>query len=253
MKMAKKTGTKWKKYTAKQLNNLLEARRGRAVVHCKFVRPHAGGIPADEKGVCGFVEHHLKLVPETKEFKEAVKRIMEEEIGSSNTTPEEGELEDEHVYQLNVIRRNGHGPYLLEHMIKAAMKVAASKLGIFQAKRGSKGDMAEVGTVLAYGKSLQNPQRPWEIYLHKKGKPVKTHYQKIQGSVNTPKGRKSVQHHTEITEEGVEFSFEFRWMENKLKASDIPKILATARVVGIGSCRSLGYGEFEVLSLEVAN
>lgn len=268
MTMKKKTTKKTKKTTKKktepklkpvkqgqvfvqsELDELLEERRDRCVVRARFLRPHAGGVPASEDGIRAFVRYHLKLQPGTQEFERTVQRITHEELGAHDTAQLEDELDTENVYQVNVIRRSDHGPFLLEHMIKAVFKVAASRLGVFSKQRGSKGDVVELGTVLAHGDSLQNPARPWEIYLRKNGTSASTHFIKLQGCVNTPSGRKSIQHHTEVCDEGTEFEFELRWLNNKLKRENIPTVIAAMTTVGIGSCLSLGFGRFEVLRLK---
>ena len=241
-------------YTGAELSEMLEAIRTTAVAHCRLLRPLAGGQPADDAGLRGFVEHHLGIPPETLEFTAALERIKREEIGERDTTPETGELETLEVYQVNVVRRSAKGPYILEHMVKAMLKQSASRLGLFMAqkKRGSKGDLAEFGTVTASGESLQDSARPWEIYPRIDGGPASTSYVKISGSVNTPQGKKSIQHHTEVIAEGSEFWFELRWPATRLNPDDIARIIAGGAIIGLGSCLSLGYGAFRVETLEIS-
>jgi hypothetical protein len=240
-----------KTYTQRDLNSLIEEIRTTATIRARFIRPLAGGQPAGEKGIQSFVQHHLGLDPESEEFAKAVERISKEEVGERETTPEGGEVETSEVYQVNVIRRSEYGPFVLEHLIKALLKQAASRLGIFTAKKGAKGDMAEMGTVEAFGDSLADPNRPWEIHLIKDGAAAKTEYAVISGSVNTPKGKKSIQHNTETCEEGAEITFRISWPPNKLKADDMAKVIGAATVIGLGSCLSLGYGRFEVVKMTV--
>lgn len=241
-----------KKFSKGDLDKLLAEVRSRAVVKCVFKKPLAGGVPADDKGLEAFAEHHLKLTPGTDEFKGAIKRIKDEEIGERDTTPETGELSTEDVYQVNVLRKSEEGVFLLDHMVKASLKEAATRLGIFQKKRGSKGDLAEMGTILAHGVSLRNEKRPWEIYLTgPQGGNNGTSFKSIQGTVGTPKGKKSISHHTEIAPEGCEFEYELRWLAGKLSAGDIPLLARAAAEIGVGSCRSLGYGRYDIIELEI--
>jgi hypothetical protein len=238
-------------YTQRDLDERLEKYRSRAIVHCRMVRDLAGGQPASEKAIRQFAIHYLKLKEDSKELDEAVARILKEEIGERDTTEEGGELTTEEVYQVTVLRRSKHGPHVLEHMVKAMIKQAATRLDLFNKKRGSKGDVAELGTVYAYGESLQDPARPWQIHLlDDQGNQAVTRYEKISGSVQTPQGRKSIQHHTEVAPEGTCFSFELRWPARKLLKGDMMDIIAAATQVGLGSCQSLGYGRFEVLDLD---
>ena len=239
--------------TQADLDLMLQPYLGLATVHARLERETAGGQPAGENGLKAFVEHHLHLTPDTPEFDQALWRIMHEEIGEKETTPEGGEVETAEVYQVNVIRKTEHGPYVLEHMIKALLKQAASRMGLFQAKGkvGSKGDMSELGIVRAVGESLRDPARPWEIYLRKNGGPVPTRYQTISGSVGTPKGKKSIQHETEVTEEKAELRFSFQWYDKRLTSEDIALIFAAASHIGLGSCLALGYGRLEILDLQI--
>jgi hypothetical protein len=234
--------------TQVELDDLLAEVRSVAVVKCRMLRPLAGGVPAADEALRAFIEHHLGLKGD--EAQEAFNRIRKEESQTRETTPEGGEVKEEEVYAVNVLRRGQAGPFILEHQVKALLKQAASRLGLFQAKGkvGSKGDLAELGTVLAHGGSLAVPARPWEIYL---GIPKETRFDVLSGSVNTPQGKKSIQHHTEVAPEGTTFSFEVRWPAKKLTAHDMAKVLAAATQVGIGSCLSMGYGRFEVVEATI--
>jgi hypothetical protein len=240
------------KFTKDDLNKRAATFRSSAVVRCRFTRPHAGGQPATEKGLNAFVEHHLGLDPDSDDFKEALARITNEEIGEREDTPEEGELKEEKVYGVNVIRRNSSGPFILEHMVKAVCKVAASRLDYFVKKRGSKGDLSEMTVVRAHGASLKDEDRPWEITLtDKEGNPVGTHYELISGSISSPQGKKSIQHHTECTDEDCYFEFEYRWPAKKIKKNEILNIFSAIGDIGIGSTRSLNFSKFEVLEVEL--
>lgn len=239
------------RWSQSDLDQIMAEHRTKATVKCRLLRPLAGGLPAGEDGVKLFVEYQLHIPPETEDFEAAVARILKEEIGERKTDKEGDELETSESYQVNVIRRSERGAWIAEHQIKALIKQAASRLGLFSAqkKRGSKGDIAELGTVKACGDSLQDPKRPWEIYLRDNGKAVKTSFVRLSGSVGTPKGKKSIQHDTEVAPEGTEFEFELWWPAKRLDAEDMAAIMAAATQIGLGSCLSLGYGRFVVIEM----
>ena len=134
-----------------------------ATAHCIFTTELVGGISADEAGIRAFVKHHLHLPEE--QIEAAVRRIMTEEVGERDTTPETGELTEKLTYGVNVFRRSPAGPWIGDWMVKACIKAAASRLGLFASKRGSKGDIAEMGRVAAIGDSFLAPDRPEQIYL----------------------------------------------------------------------------------------
>jgi len=242
-------------FKGKDIAKLKVKHQAVARVKCRTLRPVAGGVSADEKGLSYFVRHHLGIDPADPEHMKTVKRIMEEEVGERDDTPDQGELSEKKIYAVNVIRQSEHGPFLLEHMIKACFKVVASRLGFFVKKRGAKGDVAEMGMVLAAGASLKNPERPWEVYLVTEDGDgyvrAETEFKEISGSVSSASGRKSISHHTEVVTEGALFEFEFRWLDKKLKKQDVAEIIAFMGDVGVGSVRSLEYGGFEVLEMTI--
>lgn len=235
----------------KDLDAMLEKRRSAIRVSCRMLRPLAGGQPAGEAGLRAFVQHQMGLEPDTEDFEAAVKRIGDEEIGEKDTTPESGEVSTKKVYSVNVIRSSEKGCFIAQHQIKAMLKQAASRMGLFVSRRGSKGDVAELGTVEAFGPSRLMPLRPWEVYLvNESFEPIATQWHEINGSVSTAQGKKSIQTQTEVAPEGSRFEFVIRWPANKLKSDDMFLVLAAATKIGIGSVLSLDYGRFEVLEAE---
>jgi hypothetical protein len=83
---------------------------------CEFVTELVGGVPAKEEGVRAFVTHHLQLVGEEAEA--AVQRILRDEIGERDTTPDGGEVQTKLTYGINVIRRDEHGPWVGDWMVR---------------------------------------------------------------------------------------------------------------------------------------
>lgn len=239
-------------YKQEDIEQMLGKIRNRAVCTIQFTREFAGGQPATDKGLAAFVQHCLGIGPEDPEFKRTIARIKHEELGETDTTPEEGEVKESGVYAVNCIRRSEHGPFVLEHQIKAMVKQSASRLGLFQRKRGSKGDLAEFGVIEAAGESLQAPDRPWEIYLRQNDAEAPTTWVRLNGRVQTPQGPKSIDHHTEVAAEGSKITFAITWPSNgKVSKDDMALIIGGCTLIGLGSCLSLGYGRFEVESLEI--
>lgn len=246
-------------YTGAEVKDLLEQRRSSAIVECRVNYGLVGGLPATGAGLEAFVKHHLKLDPDSKAFTEAVQRIAHEEVGERETTPEGGEVPTSEVYAVNNIRyHRGIGPYIMGHQVIALLKQSASRLGIYSQRKGpggmgSRGDIAEFGSVLAAGVSLQEPDRPWNIHLRNSngGGRAVTEWHKLSGTVNTSQGKKAIMHHSEVALAGTLYSWEFRWPGERLDGQDIALIVAGAAEIGQGSCLSLGYGEFEILKLTV--
>jgi hypothetical protein len=252
---AKKTNKEeWTRYSQTDLDEILSVKEDVVLVKGRLVREMAGGIGADDESIKAFVTHHLGIPADSDSFDAAVARILKEEIGERDVNKElvdagEHELSTKEVYQVKVIRQSDHGPFILEHMLKAMIKVAGTRMELFMKKRGSKDDIIHLGLVRAHGTSLQNPDRPWEIYLRNNGGPAKTKFNKIQGNVQGQQGKRSISHHTEVTEEGAEFEFTFRYPHRKLKREDIVLLMAAFSRIKLGSCLSLGYGEIEITEL----
>jgi len=214
------------------------------VVSTKLV----GGLPADRKALTAFAEHHLKIT-DPIEREAAVNRILREEIGEKDVTPETGEIKEKTVYGVNVVRHDEHGrPFLGNWMVKACLKQAASRVGLFTETRGTKGNMSEAGSVSAIGQSLLDPEHPEIIYLiNKDGSgPAKTYFEEFMGRVQSPQGPVSIIHHSECVEPGSRFSFEFQFLRGGLDEDAIEKTAAMAMICGLGSIRSLECGKFRI-------
>ena len=249
--MTKAKKEKQTKYTQADLEELLVKDRGKIVVKCRMLSGLAGGMKADDKGLRAFIQHHMNIDPDTEEFEATLKRIKDEELGEKDETPEGGELDTKSVYAVNVIRRNEKGPFIMSHMIQAMIKQSASRLGIFVKKRGSKGDITEMGMIRAHGDSLKDEKRPYDIYLLQDGKPVETRFEIKSGCVSTPSGKMSIMTHVEVAPEGTEFEYELSWHNAKMTEADVLRTIAGTTIIGQGSCLSLGHGVFEVVSAEL--
>jgi len=236
-------------YEANELKKRYEKMTAFAVADCILRTELVGGIGADEQAVRNFVEFQLNLKGE--EADKAVHRILTQEIGERNVTPPEGEIQEKLTYGLMVIRRDEFGPWLGDWMIKANLKAAASRLGLFANKRGTKGDMAEMGRVAACGASLRTGY-PERIHLvDGAGIAVSTYYQTFKGRVQSPQGANSIVSDRECAPAGSRFSFEFRWYNAKLTEEDIMGIFAAAGQIGLGSAKAFERGKFEVARLEI--
>ncbi len=216
-----------------------------------MLQPLAGGMPADDKGLANFVSHVMGLEAGTKESDEAISRIKKDEIGQEDTTPDGGEVKTEKVYAVNIIRRSEHGPFILEHMVKAMLKQAASRATSKNAEPGVKNELSEGSVIVAHGDSLQDPARPWEIYLRQNGGPTETEFLKVQGAVGDPKGgKRSISSDVEVAVEGSEFEFEIRYQGRKLKPDYLRNVVWAASQMSVGSCKAKEFGKFEVVKME---
>lgn len=233
----------------KELDAIYEGLCTEVAVEAEFTTELVGGVPADDDRLRGFCKHHLKL--EGEELEQALARIKDEEIGEHDPTQPTDEVKEKESYGVNVIRRDEHGPWLGTWMIKACIKCAASRMGIFVAKRGSKGDMAETGQLLAAGMSAQSEARD-RVHLYTPGKePMFTSFKEFMGSVSTPSGRHSIKHHSEIAPVGSRFAFTFRFPTAKVNVNDVKMILSVIGEIGLGSVKALERGKFKILSAEV--
>lgn len=236
-----------------ELTERYEAMTSYVRCECVFATEMVGGQPADEDGVRQFVVNHLKIA-DPKEQERAMARIMHEEV--EDAAGEDDELPEGKVYGLRAVRRDEHGPYVGDWMIKACIKNAASRLQIFRQHKGSKGNFAEAGRARAWKYSLQNQAQPNQIYIRNSvDAPAHTTHKDFMGRVQTPRGPVSILHQSEVIEPGSRFAFEFRFLNNNLHknlvADDIKDVLALAMIVGLGSARSLERGKFRIESAEI--
>lgn len=221
-----------------------------ATARCRLTGLLIGGQPASEKGVRMFCEFHLKL--QGQDLEDAIKRILKEEVGekpeASNAT---GELEKTLTYGVNVLRHDANaknGCYIGQWQIKANMKQAASRVGLFQAKKGSKGDLSEACDVRAWGISALTSPR--HVFLLQDGEVYKGgKFFDVRGAVSGPSGTRSIRTDAEYAPEGCEFEFRARFPANKVNEEDMLRTFAMGRVCGLGSTRGKDFGKYEVLDL----
>jgi hypothetical protein len=237
-------------YNFDQLRKRYEDKTQLAIVSCVLSSELVGGMSATRAGVEVFVKHHMKLEGEAAE--KEVSRIMSEEIGERDVAPEEGELREKRLYGINVLRRSEHGPWLKDHMFKAALKAAASRIGIFEKKKGSKGDVAELGEVKAWGVSLVEADHPERVYLRTKDgkKPAPTYFDEKKGRVTSPQGSKSIVTQSECVAPGAVFEFAVRFGDKKLSKPDVLDMFAMAMTIGLGSAKAFECGKFRITNLE---
>lgn len=242
-------------YTAKELADLYDEGTRLVTARCRFVTRCVGGQPASEDGIRAFAEHHLKLVG--PELNAAVKRIMNEEIGEKDATPETGEVKERESFGVNVVRHCPacRAPYLGNWMVKACLKCAASRLGLFAAKGkiGSKGDLAEFGFVTDLSDPLATGCSPFHVHVFAEdGKsPAQTYFDRFSGRVNTPQGAKSIVHDSECLPVGARFGIKLRVPRTRLTAEDLARVFAFAQNVGLGSAKALECGKFQIDELVV--
>lgn len=243
------TGPKSEIVTPEQLNTLFQEMTLKVYCEGQFITNLIGGQPADTKGLQAFVKHHLKLTDQ-EEIDAAVARIREEEIGDRDL-PGQGELQEKITYGVNVLRRDKKGPWLGIWQIKANLKAAASRLGIFTSTIGTKGDLAECGRLRAEGDSCKNGAVDRVHLYHDNGSPVETYFEKIMGSVSSPKGRVSIVHDSEVAPLGCKFAFVLHLLPKRFSNDDLKKIFAMAGEIGLGSVKALERGKWQVKLLEI--
>ena len=263
LKLIEQTGLETRKttamtYTQEDLNKRYEGMTGMAQVEAVFVTELVGGQPAEREGVEAFVHHHLKLTG--PEAEQAIARILSEEIDLSKETGVEPvtdevevrELKETLTYGLTVIRRDEHGPWLGDWMVKACLKSAASRLGLFVKVRGAKGDMAQMGRVKAINHSLLTPRYPERIHLvNESGTAAPTVFRTFRGRISGPKGSVSIISDKECALVGARFAFEFRWFDLNLTESQVVDIFSAATNIGLGSCKAFERGKFHIELLDV--
>lgn len=244
-----KNESKQTTYNLKELTTRYEGHTASVIAECALTTELIGGMPAERPGVEAFVRFHLKL--EGQQAEDAINRILREEVGEKDVPSETGELQEKLSYGINVIRRDSEGPWLGNWMIKACLKSAASRLAIFTSKRGSKGDLAEMGRLQAVGGSLRQPKAPGQIYLLAPDVdgPTQTYFTQLKGRIQSPQGSKSIVTDCECAPVGTRFSFEYRYYPARVKEKEIVDIFAAAMVIGLGSAKAFERGKFAVNTL----
>lgn len=246
-----------KEFTFDQLNERYDAMTIRCVAECQLVTDLVGGVPGTPEAISAYVRHQLKL--EGKEAEEALARILTHEVDVTRTlpVPEGAELEEKENKSVNLIRRDEHGPWLGDWMIKACLKAAASRIGLFQQTRGSKGDMAEMGSIRSAGVSLREVKLSdadhWRydgnrIYLRAadKDEAAPTEMQFFKGRVSSPQGSVSIVTLSECCLAGARFGFEYRFYNGNIVERDVTDFFAAAMIVGLGSAKSFERGKFRI-------
>jgi hypothetical protein len=254
--------------TTEDTKTRYEQMTGFARVFIRFTTDLVGGVPADDEGIRAFVKHQYGLTGE--EAEKAVLRIKSEELGEKKLDAPEGELDERLSYGLTQIRRSSYGPYLGNWMVKACIKVAASRLGVFVKTRGSKGDIAEMGQVSAIGGSLHRVKKYTVsdgdpsitedsnlIHLYVNDavtivEPAPTEYRTFRGRVSTPSGSMSIVGDKEYALPGCRAAFEFRYFKGgKLTDNAIADIISSMGVIGLGSAKAFECGKFVVERAEI--
>ncbi len=132
-------------------------------------------------------------------------------------------------------RRNDKGIFLRDFQIEALLKQCGTTLGIFVASRGSKG-IAQHGLFVT----------PRELHFEDKTKEDGT--ETIAGHVMTAQGKRSILKQVEyVTGAALIFTLRLLKDQKKLTEESLLKMLHLGQNNGIGSCRSLGGGKFDVI------
>jgi hypothetical protein len=235
---------------ADQLQRTFEAHATELRLRCRAVREVVGGQPASRVGIESYLKYQVDPfnVLSAEQRAEMADRIEKEEIGKRrNTTPEGGEIQETFTGQITVIRQDPRGHWLGDWMLKAGVKQAASRLGIWSGTRGSKGDMSEGGVVYATGPSLLDPARPYKIYLRDETgeKPAATDYETFRGSITLPKGeRVSIVTNAEVAVPGTMFWWRYLCLGDRVSDEQFELLVAYLGNMGVGSARSQERGKY---------
>jgi len=201
------------------------------------------------------------------------REILEKWIESKGEMPREPMEEKEKVLDLEEeteqvwcgFRRNGHGIYIRDFQIEALLSQCGTTLGITVNTRGSKG-------IIQHGLHV-GPRA-----IHFLDKPKADGFDDIAGHVMTPQGKRSILKrcdfvlHAELTFELKLLKYgppklkpaaeakipdkpkvrepKERGIQNKLSEKDILTMLHLGQENGLGSCRSMGGGKFDVIEFE---
>jgi hypothetical protein len=237
------------KYTLEEFQRRYQKLTNFVRCECEFAAPCVGGVPADEDGIRAFIKHVMRI-DKPDEIEAMLRRIKSEEIGEKRVDQAEDELEEKLTYGVNVIRRTKHGPWIGNWMIQANLKCAVSRLGHFVHVKGLKGGMAECGHAIPYGQSKKDEDNR-HIYLYNGDKEVETYWDQCRGVVNTPKGKQSIVRDQECAKPGTKFAYEFRFVgQKKFDLEAMLDSLAMAMIIGIGSSKSLGNGNYKIVNFE---
>lgn len=221
-----------------------------AVVECTLTTELVGGAPLGEEGVKNFVEHHLRL--KDQEAADAVRRILEQEgvaqklPTNRNGSEVPGEVPETLTYGLTGFRHSERGAWIGNWQIKAMLKQAATRTNLFVVKRGSKGDLAELGEVVAAGASLMEKDYVERVHLYgPDDRPAVTYWTKFKGRISGPSGYASIVTDKEAVPRGTRFRFALRYGDKKISESDILDLVAVAQNLGIGSAKAYERGKFQ--------
>lgn len=240
----------WKEVSPEELRAIYDHMTLVVEAEAEFVRDFVGGQPADDKGLEVFCRHHLKLTDE--EIPDAVARIKGEEVRSTSTP--EDEVKEAESYGVCVIRKCERGPWVGDWQIKACIKCAASRLGIFQSKKGAKGDLSHLGIIEPIGMSKQcNHAGHVHLYtVENDGLTIRVPeltFKKYMGSVTNAGGRVSIVHDSEIAAPGSRINFRLRVPPSQFSEASIKGIFSAIQFIGLGSVKPMENGKFRVLRM----
>lgn len=203
------------------------------------------------------------------------REILEKWIESKGENPREPMAEKEKVLDLEEeteqvwcgFRQNGKGIYLRDFQIEALLSQCGTTLGITVNMRGSKG-------IIQHGLHV-GPRA-----IHFKGKKEADGFDDIAGHVMTPQGKRSILKRCDYVQ-NAELTFQLKLLkygppklkaaaeakipdkptvkkakekgiQNKLGEKDILAMLHLGQENGLGSCRSMGGGKFDVIAFDKA-
>jgi len=135
-------------------------------------------------------------------------------------------------------RRDSRGIFMRDFQIEALLAQCATTLGITMKTRGSKG-------IIQHGLFVE----PREIHFI--GRPEADGFEDMAGNVQTPKGKKSILRSSEYVEKGsISFRLKLLTGQTKLSEKNLITMMHLGQENGLGSCRKMGGGKFDVTRFE---
>lgn len=206
-----------------------------------------GGVPQSKD----LLDKYIEAVFRAKEDDETYNHVAQDALPERNE--EKDEAQEKKDISTTGFRIDDRGLYLADFQLKAMMKQGGSMLNLTTSKRGTKSTLGEGMFVkgLLSGELTDN-----KIYFQ----PIRQKpdgYEDFAGNVNTRQGNRSILRRCDYVEKPT-IQFQIWVLENRiaktgkaLTVSDLRSILELGQELGIGSCRSLEKGKFNLVQFEI--
>lgn len=211
-----------------------------------------GGVPQSKD----LLDKYIEAVFGAKEGDETYNHVAKDALPNGEQTDESNdkdEAQEKKDISSTGFRSDDKGLYLADFQIKALIKQGGSMLDLTISKRGTKSTLGEGLFVKGYldGELTNN-----KIYFQ----PIREKpdgYEDFAGNVRTRQGSRSILKRCDYVEKPI-VQFQLWILENrvaktgnKLTVNDLKSILELGQELGIGSCRSLEKGKFNLTQFEI--